>query len=131
MADAGQGRGSGKKRGAKKRSGARATGRARLQKAAQKEMGKNSGKLAKVLVDKALAGDLNSAKMLLMLTDPKTDAEGPRETETLGPSVAEQLAKEKEWEDVPLEERRRVLIELGQWGPELEEGEAGTRDVGT
>src|SRR5580692_881728 len=104
MAEAGQGAGNGKKRRGKKRSGAGSTGRVRLQKAVQKEMGRNSGKLAKALMEKALAGDVSTTKMLWMLADPKTTKGEAVEREEYGPTPAELLAKERSWDDTPPEE---------------------------
>jgi hypothetical protein len=121
MAEGGQGSGKRKKRSGKKGSGTGSTGRVRLQKAVQKEMGKNSGRLAKVLIDKALAGDVPTARMLLMLTDPKTTAEETQEERLHGPTAAELLAREPSWDETPFEEKKRILMERGEWEEYLEE----------
>jgi hypothetical protein len=105
-----------------KRAGGRAAGERavhgdgaeRLRQAADRRVGRNSAKLADLLTDKALAGDLASTKMLVALAEGKKPM---KEVEKLGEvkkpvrSLALRLAAEPhlEW---PKEERK----EIGQEG---------------
>ncbi|HEY1903604.1 MAG TPA: hypothetical protein VGG56_14315 [Terracidiphilus sp.] len=93
---------------------AQGDGAERLRQAADRRVGRNSAKLANLLTDKALAGDLASTKMLVALAEGKKPM---KEVEKLGEvkkpvrSLALRLAAEPrlEW---PKEERK----EIGQEG---------------
>ena len=69
---------------------------ATLQEAAGKAVGKESKEITKLLVDSALCGDSNSAKLLASLTDkqPKAAEAGKKKRRW---SLAEALAAEPEW----------------------------------
>ena len=71
-------------------------GAERLRQAADKRVGRNSEKLADLLTEKALDGNLASAKVLLALTGAKKPIQEPVKKRR-GPSLAELLAAEPEW----------------------------------
>ncbi len=108
MADARQGRKStAKKCSPKTETGSGKTVKAKLQRAVQREVSKNSEKLAKVLVEKAAAGSSSSASIMLRMLDNQIKEEqktAEQEMEHQRPSAAEQLANEEEWAEV--KERR-------------------------
>ncbi|MFZ0394932.1 MAG: hypothetical protein WBE72_12270 [Terracidiphilus sp.] len=94
--------------GARGRTGkvkAAAHGSERLKKAAARQVGRNCGKLTKLLMDKALEGNLDSVKLLVTLAEPKKGSEKPVKKRR-GPSLAERIAAEPLWEgpDVPEED---------------------------
>ncbi len=87
--------------GGQKRSGshkAAKDGAERLRRAVDRRVGKNSEKLAEVLTNKALAGDLAFAKAVVALADAKKPDPVKK---PIGPSLAERLAKEPRWEGEP------------------------------
>jgi len=73
-------------------------GAERLRRAVDRRVGKNSERLAEVLTNKALAGDLAFAKAVVALADAKKPDPVKKPT---GPSFAEQLAMEPRWEGEP------------------------------
>jgi hypothetical protein len=75
-------------------------GAEQLKRAADKRVGRNSEKLADLLTEKALEGDLASARVLVGLAERKK----PREKQVKkrrGPSLAERLVAEPEWKEPP------------------------------
>jgi hypothetical protein len=68
-----------------------------LRAAADKQLGKHSGKIAEALGKKAADGDLNSAKFLVAVAEKK-ERKGARKKRR-GLSVAERLALEPQWEE--------------------------------
>jgi hypothetical protein len=80
-------------------------GAERLRWAADRRVGRNSEKLAKMLTDQALKGDLASAKVLLALAEGKKPA-----VEKKGPvrSLALRLAAEPQW--VPPVEKKEEPV---------------------
>jgi hypothetical protein len=89
--------------GATKKRGARTRkdGAEALRWAADHKVGKNSKRLAEMLTQKALAGDLASAKVLLALAEGKTPIPVKKPV-VFGLSLAARLAKEPEWVDPEL-----------------------------
>ena len=81
----------------------RKDGAERLRQAADKRVGRNSDKLADLLTEKALAGDLASAKVLVGLAERKKASLEPKKRRR-GPSLAERLAAEPEWQGEEEEE---------------------------
>ena len=73
---------------------ARKDGAERLRQAADRRVGRNSAKLADVLTQKALMGDLGSTKMLVVLADGKKAVPVKRR----GLSLPERLGAEPQWE---------------------------------
>jgi len=78
----------------------RKAGAERLRKAADKRVGTNSAKLADLLMKKALAGDMVSAKMLIALAEAKKP-EPPKKRK--GPTVAQWWAAQPQWKGPPAE----------------------------
>jgi hypothetical protein len=76
-------------------------------------MGRNCGKLTQVLLDKALEGHLDSTKLLVALAEPKKTEEKLKTSKGL--RVAQRLALQPSWDDDPLEEKKRILLERGEW----------------
>jgi hypothetical protein len=70
-------------------------GAEQLRKAADKSVGRNSAKLAKVLTDKALGGDLASAKVLIGFADRKKPVAKPNRS--LFGDQAAKWAAEPQW----------------------------------
>jgi hypothetical protein len=77
---------------------ARKDGAERLRQAADREVGRNSAKLAVVLKEKALNGDLASTKMLVALADGKKPI--PEVNRPLT-SLVRRLAAEPQWVGPP------------------------------
>ena len=75
----------------------RKSGAERLRCAADRRVGKNSEKLADLLTEKALAGDLAYAKALVGLADAKK----PERVKRRGLSLAQRLALEPPWQGEP------------------------------
>jgi hypothetical protein len=75
-------------------------GAEQLRQAADLRVGWNSEKIADVLTEKALAGDLASAKALVALAEAKKPSPEPVK-KRCGPSMAEQLAAEPQWQEPP------------------------------
>ena len=73
-------------------------GAERLRQAADKRVGRNSEKLADLLTEKALKGDLASTKTLVSLAAGKKPIPEPVKKRR-GPSLAERLAAEPEWRE--------------------------------
>jgi len=71
-------------------------GAERLHQAADKRVGRISEKLADLLSNKALAGDLASARVLFGLAERKKPIQAPVKKRR-GPSLAERWAAEPEW----------------------------------
>jgi hypothetical protein len=69
-----------------------------LRRAADRRLFKDWEELAGVIAGKALKGDLASAKMLVGLAEGKKPDPEPAE-EPCGPSLAEMLAADPQWED--------------------------------
>jgi hypothetical protein len=79
-------------------------GAERLRQAADKQVGQNSEKLAGLLADKALKGDLASTRVLVGLAERKKPHAKPA-TKRHGPSLAEQLSAEPKWQEEEEEQR--------------------------
>ena len=75
-------------------------GAERLRQAADRRVGRNSEKLADLLTEKALGGDLASAKTLIALAAAKKPIPEPVKKED-EPSYADKLAKEPKWVGEP------------------------------
>ena len=70
----------------------------KLKKAADKVLGRNSAKLANLLLDKAVEGKLEGARLLVKLAEGKKPPVRPKRTWD-GKTFAEMLASEPEWEE--------------------------------
>jgi hypothetical protein len=70
----------------------------KLKKAADKVLGRNSTKLANLLLDKAVEGKLEGARLLVKLAEGKKPPVKPKRTWD-GKTYAEMLASEPEWEE--------------------------------
>jgi hypothetical protein len=72
----------------------------RLRKAVGREVSRRAGKFAKMLMDKALAGNMQSAKLLISLTkaDGAMEADKKVEEVTQEKSVAQRLVEGPRWE---------------------------------
>ena len=75
----------------------RKDGAERLRQAADKRVGRISEKLADLLRDKAMAGDLASAKVLFGLAERKKPSPEPVKRRR-GPRLTERWAAEPEWQ---------------------------------
>jgi hypothetical protein len=77
----------------------RGNGVERLRRAAERRAARNSEELADLLLDKALKGRLESARMLVTLAEQKKPRKEPKkeEEEESGHSMADLLAAEPEW----------------------------------
>lgn len=81
-------------------------GTARLQVAADKKVKRNSNKLAQALLDAALKGQVQSARLLLSLADGET-GKTPKKKRRSGPSQVEIWENEPAWEDpVPVKAQK-------------------------
>lgn len=69
-----------------------------LREAAGNAVGRNSAQLTQRLLDRALAGDLNSAKLLVALADLQPENEDSGKSRR-GLSAAQELAAEPEWQE--------------------------------
>jgi len=78
----------------------RKDGAERLHQAADKRVGRISEKLAELLTNKAMAGDLASAKVLFGLAERKKPSPEPVKRRR-GPGLAERWAAEPEWQGEP------------------------------
>ena len=96
--DKAKGKTSGKNKGkrASREKTARMDGAERLRLAADRLVGLNSEKLAVVLTNKALGGDVATAKALVGLAEVKKPRAEPVKKRR-GPSLAEQLMAEPQW----------------------------------
>jgi hypothetical protein len=74
----------------------REAGVERLKKAADRVLGRNSAKLANLLLDKAVEGKLEGARLLVKLAESKKPPVKPKRTWD-GKTLAEMLASEPEW----------------------------------
>ncbi len=79
---------------------ARKDGIERLRQAADRRVGRNAKELADLLTEKALTGDLPSTKELVRLAEGKKPRPEPVKKKR-GPSLAEQLAMEPQWQGPP------------------------------
>jgi hypothetical protein len=79
---------------------ARRDGAERLRQAADRQVGRNSKKLADLLTEKALKGDLASTRVLVGLAERKKPKAEPAKKRR-GPGLAERLAVEPEWQKPP------------------------------
>jgi hypothetical protein len=70
-----------------------------LRSAAEEQLRQNAGNIARALGKKAAGGDLNSAKFLVAITKEK--ARGNRWRPRDGPTEAQRLAAEPQWEEPP------------------------------
>jgi len=84
-----------------------------LKQAVDKEVGRKSKKLAKVLMDKAMEGDLASAKLLVTLAESKRPIKEVAQKPT-GPTLAQRLAAEPPWTGPLPGEKRRIETESRQ-----------------
>ncbi len=80
--------------GAQKKKVSRGT--AKMKEAADKTVAVNSKKIAKALLDKTLAGNSTSARLLLSLAEGQIDCEDEAVVSRVR-SMAEELASEPEW----------------------------------
>jgi hypothetical protein len=90
-------------------------GAERLRQEVDRLVGLNSDALAALLTNKALRGDVVTAKALVGLAEGKKPRPEPKK-KRLGPSQAEQLRMEPEWQ----EDREEVSAETGSGGAEGE-----------
>ena len=74
----------------------RGSGVARLKKAANSQVARKSAELAEVLMDKALKGKLDSARLLVTLAEKKGPQEKPVKKRP-GPTLLDLLESEPEW----------------------------------
>ena len=81
-----------------------------LRRAACEVVGQKRAVFVKSLMERAIKGDLNSAKLLLEIADPQAKKERPKRAREVQ-SAAMGLAVEPEWQDP-----------LGEAGAELEAG---------
>ena len=81
---------------ARRRSKSRKDGAEQMRRAADRRVGRISEKLADLLSNKALAGDLASARVLFGLAERKKPIQAPVKKRR-GPSLAERWAAEPEW----------------------------------
>jgi hypothetical protein len=84
-----------------------ANGTELLRRAAHRRLVEDSEELAGVIAGKALDGDLASTKMLLGLAErkkPQAEPETGKVTEPRGPSLADLLTSEPQWQEEPKEE---------------------------
>jgi hypothetical protein len=92
--------GGGKKKPEKKGRGARADKHLKtLKKEAARQVAAKSGKLVDALMEKALKGDVASAKMVVTLAETKEGAGKPKKRRKRGLSTAQRLALEPPWVD--------------------------------
>jgi hypothetical protein len=111
MAEAGNKRSSEKRRaGRRKKKGgddgagpACADGVEQLRQEADKQVGQHSEELADVLTKSALAGNVASARMLVVLAENKKPEPNPEDTRPVR-SIAEELAAQPEWRG-PIEDQ--------------------------
>lgn len=73
-----------------------------LKRTADRVVKRNSAKLSKMLLEKALEGDLTSVKLLVTLAEGKKP-----EKRSQGPSLAEQWANQPQWEGEEEEEEEK------------------------
>jgi hypothetical protein len=88
----------GRRKGASRVETALEDGAERLRQAADRRVSRNSEKLADLLTNKALAGDLASAKALFGLAAGKKPIPEPVKKRR-GPSYAQRLAAEPKWRE--------------------------------
>jgi hypothetical protein len=93
-----------KKSDKKKRKGAKKA----LRHAVQREVKENCGEIAHTLVDQTQKGDMLSAAMVMDLMEKKKKKDGEGDTQSNGPSLAEQLAGPS-WDE--LQEAKRIVSE--------------------
>ena len=91
----------------------RVAGGARLKKAAAQQLRKNGVQLAKALMDKALEGNVASARMVVELAEVKEEEKPKRRPRGL--TEAQRLAMQPEWGSLSREEQKRILIRRGEW----------------
>ena len=96
----------------------------KLKKAADRVLGRNSAKLAGLLLEKAMDGKLEGARLLVKLAESKKPPVKQKVTWD-GKSFAEILASEPEWVE-PADEDRSDCDEEKNPAAGLEEVEAGT-----
>jgi hypothetical protein len=70
----------------------------KLRKTADRVLGRNSAKLANLLLDKAVEGKLEGARLLVKLAESKKPPVKPKRTWD-GKTFAEMLASEPEWKE--------------------------------
>jgi len=94
-----------KKGGRRSKTGTAKKTRTELRQAVQREVKKRSDDLAKSLVDKAVAGSSGSVNTILRVLDGQVKEEEEKSARRVpsGPSPAELLAKEEEWQEDELE----------------------------
>jgi hypothetical protein len=109
----------------KRKRTANKSGVERLRRALDKRVGKNSEKLADVLTEKALGGNLADAKALIELAEGKKPVEKPKKKRRWSAALA--LGAEPEWVEPPKGTTKYgdlVLVD-GEWKLPCE---IGTRD---
>ncbi len=74
----------------------RGSGVERLKKAANRQVARKSEELAEVLMDKALKGKMDSARLLVTLAEKKKPPEKPVKKRS-GPTLLDLLESEPEW----------------------------------
>jgi hypothetical protein len=74
-------------------------GATRLRSAINSLVGAKSDKIAKALVEKTLKGNMTSAKLVVELADGKAAGKKDVKKKRRGPSTAQLLASEPEWQD--------------------------------
>ncbi|MGD0522593.1 MAG: hypothetical protein ABSA48_15160 [Terracidiphilus sp.] len=104
-----------KRKRASREKTARKNGAERLRLAVDRRLGLNSETLAVLLTNKALRGDVVTTKALVEIAEGKKPRPEPKKKRR-GPSLAEQLAMEPQWQD----EQEEGCAETGSGGVEAE-----------
>jgi hypothetical protein len=86
-----------------------------LKKEAARQVTKNSGKLAEVLMEKALKGHIASAKLVVELAEAPVGEEVKPRRKKRGLSEAQRLALEPRWDSLTPEQQKQSLIRSGEW----------------
>jgi hypothetical protein len=74
-------------------------GATRLRSAINSLVGAESDRIAKALIDKTIKGNMTSAKLVVELADPGKNASAQEKKKRRGPSPAQLLASEPEWQE--------------------------------
>ncbi|MGA2085238.1 MAG: hypothetical protein ABSG60_06960 [Terracidiphilus sp.] len=105
----------GKGKGASRGKRARKAGAERLRLAVDKRLGENSERLANMLTDQAMGGNVATTRAMVEIAEHKKAQPEPVKKKR-GRSLAELLAAEPAWQD----ERKEGSAEMGSGGVEAE-----------
>jgi len=83
----------------------------RLRKAVKQAVNKHGDEIADSLVDRTMDGDMRCAAVMMSLMEKKKASENDKPWD--GPSVAEMLASEPEWDEEMENEKRQETKDLG------------------